>query len=326
MKRHYFLIELIGLICCLGFSQSFGGVKGGTLSIKDVKPMLLERMNFLSGLEISHNKGVVQELTLKDGGKFLVLHIEVIIDWSDNPKATEHTLLRKNIKLIDEGNKEMPVIGQYHPPMTLESITSHIHFQKKEGRKYYMWLVFPVGNDKSAWTLNMGEVKHKVSVPDKVSEPVEKETAKFEIVKAVLLDEVQSGVLPRPESLFNVQIKPVWGRIMEITLKIEPKATNFYRRSFDGYYTDMPIPKFRFHSLDIGILFENGVHHRAFGCEKRSMVYYNMRTTQDFDGKWETLTKKVYFHVGDDTKSFRLTYRGKPVAEGTVSNKSSKQE
>ncbi len=311
-------------MCLMGDSDSYGGVKGGTLSIKDVKPMLFERMNFHSGLEISYNKGVVQELTLKDGGKFLVLHIEVTIDWSDNPKATGHTLLRKNIKLVDEGDKEMPVIGQYHPPMTLESITSHIHFQKKESRKYYMWLVFPVGNNKSAWTLNMGEVKHKVSVPDKVSEPVEKETAKFEIVKAELLDEVQSGALPRPESLFNVQIKPVWGRIMEVTLKIEPKAPNFHKRN--GYYTDMPTPKFHFNSWDVGILFDNGVHHRAFGCEKNSMVYYNMGTTQDFDGKWETLTKKVYFHVGDDTESFRLTYRGKQVTEGAVSNKSSKEQ
>ena len=72
--------------------------------------------------------------------------------------------------------------------------------------------------------------------------------------------------------------------------------------------------------LYFGLMFDNGVHQNALGCAMNSMVYPSVGSTHKFDGQWKTLNKKVYFHVGDDVKSFRLTYRGKVVTEGAVPN------
>lgn len=303
---------VLGLVLSI-VSVTSAGIKGGTLSIKSVTPTVYERMNRRDSLIKSSS----ETLTLKDNRRFACLRIEVAIDWSDNDKATEHTILKKLIRLKDHQNKELPLIGRHAGNGDfIESISSHIHLQRKDGNPYFGDLVFAIPTDLGTCTLHIKEAKCEISIPERVMEPVYKPVAKFKFIYAAMIDELPCGQLPRPNEIFQSTIKPVKGKILEVVLEIEPLASTRQRRASAGFYSDKRA--FSLSTADIGILLNHNLYLDSIAAQMKGKAYERVSSYQSFREKWLTITKKVYFCVPADLKDFRITYDQRPVAEGRV--------
>ncbi len=303
-------VFLVSLLIC---TCACAGIKGGTLSITDVTPTVCKSMNRQNSLF----KLSSETLTLKDNRRFLRLHIEVSVDWSDNDKATEHTILRNLIKLTDRQGTELPLLGRHAGNGDLaESIASHIHLQKSDGNPYLGDLVFAIPAELGKCTLNIEEAVREISIPSQPAKPTYKPIANFKVVKTALLDHIQAGQVPKPTDIFESTVKPLKGNILEVTLEIEPLGPTVPKNLYEGFGSNRK--RFSCDTADIGILLEEDSHLYSIAGRMNGKAYAGVGSSQTFRDKWRTIEKTVYFCVPSDVKEFRITHDKHPVAQGRV--------
>jgi len=304
------IVLLISLLIC---TCAGAGVKGGTLSITNVTPTVCKSMK----KQHSIFKLSSETLTLKDNRRFLCLNIEVSVDWSDNDKATEHTILRNLIKLTDRQGTELPLLGRHAGNGDFaESIASHIHLQKSDGNPYLGDLVFAIPAELKTCTLNIEESVREISIPSRPAKPAYKPIANFKVVKTALLDHIQAGQVPKPTDIFESTIRPLKGRILEVTLEIEPLRPTVAKNLYEGFGSSRK--RFSCNTADIGILLKEDEHLDSIAGRMNDKAYAGVGSSQTFRDKWQTIEKTVYFCVPSDVQEFRITHDKHPVAQGRV--------
>lgn len=316
LKRIILQTLVVSVLCELACLNAYAGIKGGTVAIEHVKPIVFEKMDWQSPRAYR----MVEALQLKDNRKFLVLNIELSVDWSDNDKATEHTILRKEIKLLDQSGEQMPLVGRHRGRGDLyDWLPSHIHLQRDTVSRYRAHLVFVVGADVSACRLQIEKAACPVEVPKVISKPNRGQPAKFRVLETAFLDEVPGAQLPEPRSLFEVSIKPAAGKILAVTIEILPLTSNRHASATKGFYAVKKA--FNLATSDIGILFAGQVYAPSFAAQMGGKAYQSIGIRQTFKDQWNPITKTVYFFAPPDIQDFQLTYRKVPVTSSRIGSK-----
>lgn len=307
--RGLVLCCILSLLC----SDGVAGVKGGTLSIEKAGAIVLEEMEWQS----PRWNRMTETLRLKDQKRFLVVNIEVSIDWSDNDKATEHTILRKEIKLTASDGSELALVGRHGGYGGLyDWLPSHIHLQRSNGDRFYAHLVFAAPRNVSGCVLSIEKSSKPVVVPKSVSKIKYEHPAKFRVVEADLIDEVPGGEVPRQGSLFEVSMRPVSGKILEVTVEALPTMSNNAATAQEGFYSETQ--RFRFRTSDLGVVLPNGTYIGSFAGEMSGKAYSGVSTRRTLTEQSKPMAKKAYFFVPADTRSFELAYRKVVAAKGVV--------
>jgi len=304
------VVLIISLMLCTCASA---GVKGGTLSISKVTPTLYKTMNRLDSLV----RLSTETLTLKDNQRFLCLHVEVSIDWSDNDKTTEHTILRKLIKLAGQ-DAEFPLIGRHAGNGDFKtSISSHIHLQKKDGNPYIADIVFAIPADLEKCNLQIEDSIREISIPTQLMKPTYKTVAKFKVVRSRLVDHIHGGPWPGTKDLFESEIRPLAGKMLEVVLEIEPLRNTNARTGYEGFYS-ANTERFSLNTNEIGILLKDELFLDSVAALSGGKAYDLVGSHQSFRDKWLMVKRTVYFCVPSDVREFRITHDKHPVAQGRV--------
>jgi hypothetical protein len=133
-----------------------------------------------------------------------------------------------------------------------------------------------------------------------------------------LIDHIPGGQLPRPNDLFESEIRPVAGKILELTLAIEPLGPTYPRTSYEGFYSSRQ--RFSLSTADIGILLKDDLYLDSVAGLMNGKAYDRVGSSQSFRDKWRTIEKTVYFCVPSDISEFRITHDKYPITQGRLTN------
>lgn len=306
-------LMVIGLLSCFG-SEGIAGVKGGVLVIKDVKPYVYDEMIFDE--QYWMQSGVVNRIRPAEGKRFLVLKVEVGVDWSKHPEATEHRVnLWKEVYLATGKRDKLSAIGMYLTGGRYRTRLP-VNLLHKDKESYYVDLVFVVSNTSRKGKLNIQTAEHDVEIgPDCGTVPQHKDP-EFEITGAELLDRIASGDVPGRKGDFVGEITPRAGKILRVSMRVTPRDSN--RDSSQGFYTR---DRFNLLAPDLGVDWGEGLNVKAFAGEFMGKAKYGVARSRTFrDNKWEAIEFTAYFQVPSTLKAFDLTYRERPLAGGVVSS------
>ncbi len=301
--QHTYAVRRILFV--LAWFCSLSIASAAELNIDQVDVTIYEELKV--DLDNSYTRGIVETLRIPDK-RLLATWVTFNAQWDENTKQFKTD--SKNIVLIDsEGNQIQP-IGMFEHLVVFKKrspslyISKPYNWQKKETHKPRFNAVFAVPQDSETFTLQIGDLKQELSLPETISSNDPTRLADLSIVEVEFVDELSSSFKTGGQE-FETRITPLSGKLLAVTLTITPKMDN--AASPDNFY---------WHTSWVGLLDEKGDYLNRAGESSSSGVNANVSHNSEKkpDIGWETQTATLYFVALPGMGDFQLTFLTQPIS------------
>ena len=258
--------------------------------------------------------GIVRTVRLPDEMAFVVVDLKLKATWAEEDKTLN--VKTDAITLTDAKGAACPMVGRLEPSGHYQRYSVAVYLRKPYNKKqpdklHPLNIVFVAPKGAQAFTLKLGELKHKLAVAEAGQTPGPGDYAAFKVLAAKRVEQVAGQYsLGYKKPKGTTTVRPTDGKLLAVQVEIAPKRGNSTDRSH-----------FYMNTGNLGVSFGKGGVAPCVGQVHGNFGYadnVSISSQPNPDGSWRTLTYTFYFAVPEDTEAFTLTYHQVAVADGKV--------